>query len=1063
MSRNTRLLRPALFFVILVLATHATLATTYYVRTDGNDSCNGLSNTPGTSGNCAFATVRHCYEIMKAGDTCHIGTGIFNDLPAAWSKTTTPTTLTGTLACTHGVTTITGTNTKFTSQVSPGDFIRCDADPTDTDVNYRVQKYVPWTRVSSIQSDTQLTLEEGYRGTTTTGSTGKTVQFYHIEGEGRDNTILTNYVRLTDVSYSDFHKFTGAPFDCDRSQPGIQDCTNVWTFCAPHAVVSNAVGTHPRSGTTSVAGHAGIQAPLRLDMVDDDDIAVGATLGRPKGLRPYSQWVDSRYLRSQYQPPATDEYVIAWTNTWPGTLAVVLDQDMPTGCPNPSDDRWYFHPREPITTASDVWIGSKEKRNSLFEGTYHLVQDLTLLAAQEHRGDKDADKHGFQLGTSSGAHFIFQRIRVLGNAWPYASSGIHHHIAVEDAIITMGPIGHIGDWMGFYKTQFLGGFPKSGETQPFGSGTSLASAPVFDSSRLFGGSAYPGDEPVYTAGSGTDCYDFDAGTHREQWDGCGTHGPIFHGEVNDPQNKYAFWINNILECGTGEIVTHPAENAGFVFIHNTVGRSCGFAGNTVTHWQYDRTATSTTNAANNVIQNNVYLWFAATNAARQFYRWEERDVYDTAKPDYNAYFTEPNQPVIHEYGNNIRKTLAQVQADGKEQHSVSRYNIDLRDYFIDPDWTDNPERGADYTPLAGNPAINLANPSWCPSYDYFGNPRNDGACDAGAVEYQGGGGPVCTDADKDGYGGGCALGPDCDDSNAGVNPGASEVCGNGVDEDCDGVAQECVCTDSDGDGYGVAGLNTDCALVGDDCDDNNASVHPGAPEVCGNGVDEDCTGADQQCTTPAETLYQFDFDNPDFIVTRQDWISILPTTHYAPGGYGWSETPRYSISGQITDAIYRDHHKHYNPLTFSVDVPNGAYELTFYLNNHHHAIDNMKIEAEGVVLFPDLTLGQNNPSTRTSQIDVADGTLDITFDDLGGTYNEWTINGLEITSLEAAPSCFDGVQNGGEEGVDCGGSCAPCSSSCVGGLGDLDCSTEVDVFDLTLVGSRFGCSAAAGL
>ncbi|HEY0871133.1 MAG TPA: MopE-related protein [Acidothermaceae bacterium] len=45
---------------------------------------------------------------------------------------------------------------------------------------------------------------------------------------------------------------------------------------------------------------------------------------------------------------------------------------------------------------------------------------------------------------------------------------------------------------------------------------------------------------------------------------------------------------------------------------------------------------------------------------------------------------------------------------------------------------------------------------------------------------------------------------------------------------------------SDQDGDGVAWCN--------DCDDSNASVHPGAPEVCGNHVDDNCNGVvDENC------------------------------------------------------------------------------------------------------------------------------------------------------------------------------------------------------------------------
>ena len=67
-------------------------------------------------------------------------------------------------------------------------------------------------------------------------------------------------------------------------------------------------------------------------------------------------------------------------------------------------------------------------------------------------------------------------------------------------------------------------------------------------------------------------------------------------------------------------------------------------------------------------------------------------------------------------------------------------------------------------------------------------------CSGGACITQGGG-PTCTDSDGDGYGSNCSPGIDCNDSNNTIHPGATEICGNSIDEDCSNG--DLVCPSSD--------------------------------------------------------------------------------------------------------------------------------------------------------------------------------------------------------------------------------------------------------------------------
>lgn len=86
-----------------------------------------------------------------------------------------------------------------------------------------------------------------------------------------------------------------------------------------------------------------------------------------------------------------------------------------------------------------------------------------------------------------------------------------------------------------------------------------------------------------------------------------------------------------------------------------------------------------------------------------------------------------------------------------------------------------------------------------------------------------------TVVDKDGDGAPAAQGVDCNDNDASIHPGATDVPGDGIDQDCAGGDAR---VDADRDGI----------FREQDCDDTNAAIKPGAIEIPGNAVDENCDG-----------------------------------------------------------------------------------------------------------------------------------------------------------------------------------------------------------------------------
>ena len=109
----------------------------------------------------------------------------------------------------------------------------------------------------------------------------------------------------------------------------------------------------------------------------------------------------------------------------------------------------------------------------------------------------------------------------------------------------------------------------------------------------------------------------------------------------------------------------------------------------------------------------------------------------------------------------------------------------------------------------------------------------------------------CSGTTNSGYGSAQSSPLDCNDTDAAINPIATEVC-DSVDNDCDSSIDEGVTTtyyrDADGDTYGTSATTqaacsapTGYVSNSTDCNDSSATVNPGATETC-NGIDDDCAG-----------------------------------------------------------------------------------------------------------------------------------------------------------------------------------------------------------------------------
>ncbi|MCG6947826.1 MAG: hypothetical protein LJE93_02775 [Acidobacteria bacterium] len=196
-------------------------------------------------------------------------------------------------------------------------------------------------------------------------------------------------------------------------------------------------------------------------------------------------------------------------------------------------------------------------------------------------------------------------------------------------------------------------------------------------------------------------------------------------------------------------------------------------------------------------------------------------------------------------GDTIHVTAVAQYGDGSAVESVKRTRIEIKDgagWRVARGSLENQSSGT-FT-YAYATSTNATVGSWQVEVEIEDTERNKKAEEV-VVQVTAGTVP-CGDADGDGYNDASCGGTDCNDSDPSIHPGAEEICGDGIDQDCSGADLECPppCGDADGDGY------NDASCGGNDCNDSDPSIHPGAEDICGDGIDQDCSGADLDCGPP---------------------------------------------------------------------------------------------------------------------------------------------------------------------------------------------------------------------
>lgn len=282
---------------------------------------------------------------------------------------------------------------------------------------------------------------------------------------------------------------------------------------------------------------------------------------------------------------------------------------------------------------------------------------------------------------------------------------------------------------------------------------------------------------------------------------------------------------------------------------------------------------------------------------------------------------------------------------------------------------------------------------------------------------------------------------DCNDNNASINPNGQEAC-NETDDDCDGMIDEGTLhtfyQDADGDSYGNIQIDTvacqtplNFVFNSDDCNDTEQDINPAAQEIC-NGIDDDC----------------------DNLIDGNDESAIGTATWYADiDGDGYGDPNNFIILCSSPGGNFVNNYQDCND-----GDPNFNPDASEVCNEIDDDCDDLIDEEVQNVYYADADIdgfGNANDSTLACSLplgyignkldcndevntmnplsnevcDDLDNDCDGGIDEVCGCMEETAhnYNPLALFDDGSCETCSDGIKNGDELGVDCGGSNPACS------------------------------------